>query len=65
MFATETYDRLEAAATAVASHASFRTKAHVVEACVHEVEDRYIRGSLSDAQRARLIQILNGATFSN
>lgn len=65
MMTTEAYDRLEAAASAVASHASFRTKPHVVEACIHDVEDRYIRGTLSDAQRARLIRILNGGAFSN
>lgn len=64
MLTTEAYDRLEAAAVSVASHASFRTKTRVVEACLNDVEDRYIRGHLSDAQRARLIQVLNGEALN-
>ncbi|MFO0957776.1 MAG: hypothetical protein U0800_10005 [Isosphaeraceae bacterium] len=63
MMTVEAYERLEAAASAVANHASFRSKSIVVEACVHEVEDRFIRGNLSDSQRARLMRILNGESL--
>jgi hypothetical protein len=52
------FPALERVASRVAEHPFFPGKAAVVRECLADVDERFRRGELSEAQRSRLVAIL-------